>query len=574
MVSPNTVMVDSELGVQVLNETDLDIEANTVWAAVIGQHPEVAALVRWSANTQGHDGSARGRQGSLFERDRYTTPGSIFDQFRVAKDAAESDDVVSGVLETTESLAFTRMSFLATDTDEEDVWNQLGGDLDLDSRLREMWRELFIYSQFYACVWFGTKTYKVRGTTKKGNQKRRTFSGLRVPLGISLLDPTKIVPVGTLLFNQDRLAYVADRTEVDMLEAAANKEPDADPLAREIIVGPYEASRLELRQLENDGVEPAKLFLLNPRNVWRHTATRAQYQRFATVRMKSVFELLDLKQQLRHMDRAHLIGGTNFIVLVKKGTDTQPAKPEEIANLQAQVRTVARVPVIVGDHRLSVEIVTPKTDTTLQPDRYNGLDARITARLYQMFMTGNFAAGAKGDDSIKLAKVVGRGMESRRHMLRRAIERHIIRPVTDANEELSQPPKLRFHPARIDLSFDASLVQFLIDVRDRGDMSRETYLHEVDIDQHDEAMLREREKERYDKVFTPTNVPFGPKPAGSDPANPGADNQNQDPRTAGRNQGGNRNGGGAAPGSGQGQQPRRGTPKDKPKPTQAMEEDE
>lgn len=570
MTGSNVVMVDPELGVQVIDESGLDIEASTVWGAVIGQHPEIAALVRWSANTQGHEGGGRGRQASIFERDRYITPSSIFDQFRVARDAAESDDVVSGVLETTESLAFTRMSFLATDTDEEDVWNQIAADLDLDARLREMWRELFIYSQFYACVWFGRKTYKVRGTTKRGNQKRRVFPGLQVPLGISLLDPLKIVPVGTLLFNQDRLAYVADRSEVDMLEAAANGDAQADPLAREIIVGAYEPSLLEKRQLEQDGIEVAKLFLLNPRNVWRHTATRAQYQRFATCRMKSVFELLDLKQQLRHMDRAHLIGGTNFIVLVKKGSDAQPAKAEEIANLQAQVRTVARVPVIVGDHRLAVEIVTPKTDTTLQPDRYNGLDARITARLYQMFMTGNFAAGAKGDDSIKLAKVVGRGMESRRHMLRRAIEARIIKPVTEANEDLSAAPKLRFHPARIDLSFDASLVQFLIDVRDRGDMSRETYLHEIDIDQGDEAMLREREKERYDKVFTPTNVPFGPaRPQPGQPQQPGQPN---DPRTAGRNQGGNRNGGGAAPGSGQGQQPRRGTPKDKPKPARASDE--
>ncbi len=959
MTEPNVMVVDRDLGVQVINESGADVENGAVWQAVVGQHPEVAALVRWSAGTQGHDGSSSGRAGSLFERDRYITPNSIFDQFATARDAAESDDVVSGVLETTESLAFTRMSFLSEDEDEEDVWNQIGADIDLDSRLREMWRELFIYSQFYACVWFGRKNFKVRGKTGKGNQKRREFKGLKVPLGISLLDPTKVVPVGTLLFNQERLAYVADRSEIDMLDAAALGEPDADELARQIIVGHYEPSYLERRQLEKDGIPVIKLYELNPENVWRHTATRSQYQRYATVRMKSVFELLDLKQQLRQMDRAHLIGGplrvdqrlatpdgwkpigaaqvgdkvfsvdgqtteiigvypqgvlpmyrvtftdgaqvicddshpwtvsdragrkrtiklaqildeglfdsngagkqvhrhripvaaplalpgvdlpldpyllgyllgdgslsqsipkitsaedgdypfvaalpegvtavpyesrpgfaqqfglkgsrwrlnevteglrsvglwgvgssdkyipdeylwasadqrwallqglcdsdghssqaggiefssisekladgvvqlaqslggtakvshrlarrrerlyyearcacaptgkrfrqlvdahctvcdepitaepvavqegfdrvchrvwisldqqeapfrlgrkvdqwkprrhrivraihvveqiedaeavciktarddglfltegmvvthnTNFIILVKKGSDTMPAKPAEIANLQSQVRTVARVPVIVGDHRLSVEIITPKTDQTLQPDRYNGLDARITARLYQMFMTGNFAAGAKGDDSIKLAKVVARGMESRRHMLRRTIERKIIKPIFEANEDLTTPSKLRFHPARIDLSFDAALVQFLIDVRDRGDMSRETYLNEVNIDQSDEALLRKREKDRFDKVFTPTNVPFGPaQPAvPGAPAAPGAPKPAaEDPRTAGRNKGGNRNGGGAAPGSGQGKAPRSGTPKDKPKPTKATDE--
>ena len=139
------------------------------------------------------------------------------------------------------------------------------------------------------------------------------------------------------------------------------------------------------------------------------------------------------------MDRAHLIGATNFIILVKKGSDQRPAQPGEVDRLQTQVRTLARVPVIVGDHRLSIEIITPKTDTTLQPERYNGLDARITARLYQMFMTGNYSAGAKGDDSIKLARVVARGLEGRRHMLRPSIERHILRPTFAANAQLTSP---------------------------------------------------------------------------------------------------------------------------------------
>lgn len=589
----NVVMVDPEMGVTVIDESGLDIEAGSVWESIQGQHPEVASLVRWSINTQG-DSTSRARRGSLFERDRFITPQSFFDQVRLAKDAAEADDIVSGVLETTESLAFTKMSFLSTDDDEENIWNQLAGDLDLDSRLREMWRELFICSQFYGLVWFGPKTYKVRGETKKGNAKRKVFENLNVPLGLSIMDPLKVIPVGTLLFNQDQLAYIADRSEEDMLQAAALNDPDVEPLARQIIMAQYQPDALERRMLSEAGVPVSRLFLLNPDNVFRHTATRSQYQRFASVRMRSVYPLLDLKEQLRQMDRAHLIGGTNFIVLVKKGSDLQPAKPAEIENLQSQVRTVARVPVIVGDHRLAVEIVTPKTDQTLSPERYNGIDARITARLYQMFMTGNFAAGTKGDDSIKLAKVVARGMESRRHQLRRTLERKIIRATVDRNPQLETEPKLRFHPNRIDLTFDPAFVQFLIDLRDRGDISRETYLGEIDVDQEDEALLRKREKDRFDKTFVPTNVPFngpggapdgGPAPLGPDGkpvAKPGTAGNpvpvhvvpKVDPKSAGRKQGGTKNGGGAAPGSGQGQAPRKGVPKDKPKRAAATEDDD
>ena len=125
--------------------------------------------------------------------------------------------------------------------------------------------------------------------------------------------------------------------------------------------------------------------------------------------MKSIFELLDLKSQLRQMDRVHLIGGTNFIIVVTKGTDQHPAKPQEIANLQAQVRTVARLPVLVGDHRLQVEIVTPKMDMTLKAERYNSIDSRITGRLYLTMVSGAYQAGTTGDDSIKLTKVIAAG---------------------------------------------------------------------------------------------------------------------------------------------------------------------
>ena len=558
MPNGSVTLVDPDHGVEVLDATDLDLDAKTVWSNVVGQHPEVAALVRWTNTASGNDmfsgSNGRSRAGTIFQRDRFLTPHRVFEQFAVARDAVETDDVVSGVADSTESLVFNRMSFLAADESEEDVWNQIAADLDLDSRLREMWRELFIYSQFYMVIWWQTKSYKVRGETEKGNQRRKEFANVRVPGGLTMLDPLKVVPVGGLLFNQDKLAYIADATEMDMLDAAAHNDPEADRLARQLIVSRYTPNTVERRALVDEGIPSDHLYLLNPENVFRHTATRPQYQRFASVRMKSIFELLDLKAQLRQMDRAHLVGGTNFIVLVKKGTDARPAQPKEINNLQAQVRTVAQVPVIVGDHRLSVEIVTPKVDNTLKPERYNGLNGAITARLYQMFLTGNYAAGASGDDSIKLAMVVARGMESRRRQLRRQLESRLIRPTVDRNDHFTKTPKLRFHPARIELTFDPAIVQFLIDCRDRGDISRETYLNEIDVDQADEAMLRIREKERYDKHFTPTNVPFGPNAEGGP----------QDPRTAGRNQGGNRNGGGAAPGSGQGKAPRRGTPKEKP----------
>lgn len=511
---------DPELGAAFINETT--IPNSDVFQAVSEQHPELAALSRWGSRV-----SNPGRGGGILERDRYVTPETIFDQFKVALDASESDDVVSNFVETTEALAFNKVTMDADDPQQEDIWNQIAEGINIDARLREMWKETVTVSQFYYAVLWGNRNFKVRGKTKEGNQSRKEFKNLRVPIAITVLDPLKVVPVGNFMFGNEKLVYIANNKEADGIDDVLAGKNTTDLTVRQLMKGKYEASREELKFLKDlTGAKVDRLFELNPDAVFRHTATKPDYQRFAAVRMKSVFELLDLKQQLRQMDRSYLLGGTNFIMLVKKGSDKLPAKQSEVTSLANQVKATARVPVIIGDHRISVEIVTPKMDLTLKPERYNVLDARITSRLYQVFMTGNYAAGTKGDDSLKLSRVIARGMESRRHMIRQSLMENVFKPCQEANEDqLKDVPRMNFNPKRIALDFDSTIATFMQDLRDRGDISRGTILSEMDLNQDEEARKREREKENgYDKLFEPTNTI------------PGA---------MGRRMGGNQSGGGA-----------------------------
>jgi hypothetical protein len=452
------------------------------------------------------------------------------------------------------------MDFFALEQDEQDVYNQIAAKIDLDRRMREIWRDLFIVSQAYVAVWWETQTFKVRGRTVGGNQRRRSIT-INAPAEMSLLDPLKVVPVGSTLFGSERLAYIATPDEATVFDEilGGNKAMD-DEIVRRLVTERYVPSRQEIVELTALGIPSTKhLFLLNPKNVFRHTLTRPAYERLAPVRMKNVFELLDMKAQLRQMERAYLIGATNFIIIITKGTDQLPAKAEELTNLQGMVRSLARVPVLVGDHRLHVEIVTPKLDNTLKPERWNTLDSRISGRLLQLLVLGNYAAGAAGDDSIKLVKVIARGMESRRHMIKRSLERYVFKPLLDRNPELESMPKLEFHPRAIALDFDAAYASFLFDLRQANELSRETILNQFDLSEDLEAELRKREMVEYDHIFQ-TQVPFStPNPAM--PA-PGPDQQpptQQAPNPAKQrdNGGGRRNGGGSAPGSGQGQPSRR-----------------
>lgn len=557
VTTPGTMVEIDEHGhVEVRNMTDIPT-SDVMRSLEAANGPVFRALTAWSQGTQGGFGLANGRQGSLFERDRYVTPTKIFDQMKLAYQAVEQDDVVAGVAESTESLAFNKVTFYAEDKDEEDVYNQIAADIDLDSRLREMWRELFITSQVVVGIWWHTKTYKPRTTTEGGKKKKKTFT-VRCPKALTMLDPLKVFPMGNLMFNQEDLCYITDREEGARFEEILKNRDGSDQIVERLMLGRYfqdrEPTTAERKLLADHDIDPRNLWLLNPVNVFRHTATRPQFHRFSPVRMKSVFELLDMKHQLRQMDRAHLIGATNFIVLITKGSDQHPAHASEIANLQTQVRSVARVPILVGDHRLSVEIVTPKTDMTLKAERYNALDSRITGRLFQMFVLGNYSAGTSGDDTVKLVKMIARGMEGRRHMMRRSLEQKLWGPMFDANDNMETEPKLRFAPRSIALDFDAAFASFLLQLREANEISRETILSMFDLDQGEEAMFLEREAEDFDETFQ-TQVPFAAPNPKNRPAEgePGAPTQTT--KQGGRNGGGNRNGGGAAPGTGQGKAP-------------------
>lgn len=514
--------------------------------------PEIAAISRWVSSNSG--GSYRQRkQGTLFDRDRFATPELIFDKFRTAADAARVDDVVAGVCETTEQLAFKRLAVECDDLQQEDIWNQIVEEMDIAQRMREIWRELFTISQCYPAILWQNKTYTVRGKTPNGTKSKKKFT-IKVPRGITLLDPCKVIPVGSFMFGDEKLIYLAGPGEAKNLDESLANKNSSDLVVKTLFKGRYDLSPSEKELIQEITGESVLMgvnaFELDPDNVWRITATRPDYQRFADVRMESVFELLDLKNQLRQMDRASLIGSTNAIILVKRGSDDHPAKQADLQRLATQVGGTARQPILVTDHTVEVEIITPKTDKTLAAERYNALDSRITSRLYQILASGSYSSGTAADNSIKLFQVISASMEARRDTIRDSIVKHILKQIFDKNDVFTEEPKLQFYPRRIALAFDPNIATFMMDLRDARDLSRDTMLAELDILEADEAVKVQRENEFYNEIFqaeqieaeqrsldeqkmgegSPDNAPSGPAPTSQ--------------RVAGRRGGGRKNGGG------------------------------
>jgi hypothetical protein len=542
MATGSEFEIDPEFGITIINESEVSTEELTGYLkeAVRNQAPEVAALRSWAMSSQG---ATRGGTNTIFNRDKYVTPDNVFAKMRLAADAARTDDIVSNAVETTEQLAFKRIVMECEDQDEQNIWNQIIDELNLEQRMREAWRETFVVSQAYAAVIFQKKDYKVKGKGDKGTKRKKTFNGLMVPAGITFLDPLKVVPVGNFMFGQEQLVYIADREEVQEMETMA-RENTADLVVKQLLLNQYQPSRSERKLItESTGQSDltGRLWVLNPKNVWRITATRSSYQRFADIRMESIFELLDLKTQLKEMDRAVLLGSTNAIILVKKGSDTHPAQSAELQQLAAEVKTTSRIPIIVSDNRLEIEIITPKNDNTLEASRYDMLNRQIATRLYQMLTTGS---SRNTDDSMKLLRVMSSTMEARRDQIRDSFMDNLFDRVFELNDSLTSEPRMAFYPRNIALDFDPNKAQFLLDSRDRGDLSRDTILAELDIRQEDEYIKRKREAELYDDAFTPTNVPFD----GSTPGQPEAETK-ATPKAAGRAGGGNSGGGGRNPAS-------------------------
>lgn len=541
---------------EVRNESALPIET-------IVADPQVREIAN-QLSSWANSARAAVNRSSLFDRGAYAAPDNIFEQMHVAQRALENDDVVSSVAEITEGLAFQTIAWESGEPDEADIFDQLSEDLDLDSVVRRMWREEFAVGQVYCATWWGRHSYTVRGRVapevdpdtgepvkdtatgrkRKGNRRRRTFDFV-APTAITIFDPTQIVPVGMLAFGRETLAYRASREEMETFGRVQNGET-IDPFMETLFLGKYTPSRGEAAELAKLKVDPTRLLACDPRYVWKHTTTKADYHRFAPVRLKSTFRYLDLKQQMLEADRVMLIGAANYLLLVKKGEKDNPAQQSEIDNLNANFRYVAKVPVIVSDHRLEIEIVSPKQDFTLDGARYDTIDNRLLRRLLGTAVTtGGGTTGASTAVASLASRTTSRTLENRRTMLAHKLEQRIARAVLDHPLNagvFTERPALAYKPRHIDLDINAAIVSAIQAARTNGEISRETYLEELGFDEAVEAQRRETEDEQYPGTFKPIAIPF------SSPALTDGEGDGSPPKggPGGANGGGRPTGGGSS----------------------------
>jgi hypothetical protein len=574
----NEVEAASELGFEVMNHSGFSTD-------LIVQNTEVRELARTLSSWVTNARAATGRT-SMFDRGAFTPPENVYDEMRAARTAVQFDDIVSGVAEITEAFAFQGITWESESMEESDIFNQIAADLDLDSVVRRAWREEYTYGQVVLGSVWGWKEYTVRGRNplpkektvdpftgkdkwvagdpydaqgnRKQGVKRRKKYRVWCPISMRTIDPTKVVPLGMGPMGQQLLAWQATEWEIGYFNAVNSGEV-IDSTYSTMFLGRYTPGYDEDKELAALGVDTKRLLVMNPNVTFRHTTTKADYARFADIRLKSCFTLLDMKRQLLASDRAALVGSANYILLVRKGSKDEPAMPEELENLKQNYSFIAKMPVIISDHRLTIDIIAPKIDLTLQQEKYDVLDTRLMARLLGTLSLGS--RGQRNETNVTISYALARNMENRRHMLSRSLEREIGKAVVEHPNNagvFEESPSLVYTPRNITLGFDAALVQAILALRTQREISRETILEYFSLDQSTEAMRLEMEQEMYDDIFK-TSVPFnspanqpGNQPGelpGNQPGGKPQDTPNGTPPasqvTGG--QGGRPVGGGAAP---------------------------
>lgn len=514
--APDRVIID--------NRTDLPDAA--IQGAVHDMFVENAALAGVERSTF----QTYAAEGSMLARRRYQTPANVIDEIKLARSLAERDDDVASVLGEMVATAFGD-GFEHQGDDEATV--ELFGEMSkakhmgLSMALQEMYRELLISSQVNTAILFTREklTYTLQGSD------RRLSKSLAVPV-VGVLHAENIRVIGNDMFHTGRLAYYPD---TDRLRTWLAKffNPRTEPAVKaqmgreDRVSANMFTGKVDQRDVEADSSTWGErwsaddLYYLNPKMVHRSTFPKGQWK-YPRPLLTRDFSLLEAKRLLNIMDYALLQGGSNFIVVAKKGSDQRPAQKEEIENLHNVVRTASKTGVIVGDHRLEFEVITPKMEALLNPDKRRLLGRKIVQAMLRIPEGAQEQPVRGGSNGNPEQESKARVITSDRGILKAHVEDFIYDEIVTRNSNVfKEAPCLAF--PKIILQGTQFFTDYMLKLRDRGDIPRKWAVQFAGFDFDAAVDQRKREIESgADEVLVPAHTPFdGPNgPQDNQPGRP------------------------------------------------------
>lgn len=503
----------------IVNETGLPDE---VVMQAAQDHFVESASMAWGHQTNFQMYS--NQRGSLLARSDFQTPTNVIEEIKLARDLAERDDDVAAVLRQMVATAFGEgMEHVHSDERSTAIFNAVARNADLDRAFKEMYREYLIASQVTTATLYTREELEF---TLQGASSSRTEQVTAPVIGVLHAECVRVI--GNDMFGTAILAYdPPDARLREWLEEYFNPRTTAarkaemgraDRASANLFTGVYKTNPLDPPEDRPGSFGTDRLFLLNPRLCHRTSMPKGAWK-YPRPLMTANFALLEAKRLLNIMDYALLQGGSNFVVVAKKGTDERPAQPEEVENLKQVVRVASRSGVIVGDHRLTFEIITPKLDELL-----NASKRRLLGRKIAMRMLGTAERGEEtgSKDEASDIEIIGRVITSDRNDLRRHVENRIYPEVVKRNRSILKKGPAGIWFPKIVLQGLDYFTDLVLKLRDRGDISRATAVAAAGFDLDAELAKRQAELDRgVDEIMTPGTVPHSSPDAGPQDNNEG-----------------------------------------------------
>jgi hypothetical protein len=493
-------------GGSVVIDNRTELPDNVVRDAVMAQWTETASLQ--FGNPSSFQLYATSPGGNMLSRSPFRTPSNVIEEIKLARQVVDTDDDIGAVIGQALATAFGEgMENLHEDERTVLLFNKICGPLsksgmNMDRLLKELYREYLIASQFTTISLYTRSRY----TDVKGGPAQ-----LATPL-VGVIPSENIRVLSNDLFGNGELAYeVTDNSLREWLEEFFS--PTTTPARKakmrsdEPVIAAMFTEQVEVPWDDQDMFTSGKkLYKLNPRMVARTTMAKGAVA-YPRPLLTANFALLEAKRLLNIMDYALLQGGTNYIVIAKQGSDQLPAQQPEIDNLTDQVRLASRTGVLVGDHRLSIEIITPDLTSLLNAEKRKLLGRKLAMMLLRIpeQVTGD----SGGEGAKQELEFTGRTITSDRRDIVRHVEGNIYEEIVQRNPSTFAKGAPSIWTPKIVLSGVKDFYDQVVKARDRGDIPRKWAVEVLGYNYEAGVAERKREKARGDdEILTPGAVPF------------------------------------------------------------------
>lgn len=462
-------------------------------------------------------------QGSMLARTPFRTPRNVLDEIRLAREIVDTDDDVGAVIGLMLAVAYGEgLKNQHRDETTLEFFDQMTAPtgMDLETMFEEMHREFLVAGSVTTLNLFTRK----RMEYYPPKSDKPVEAQLQVPR-VGVLPAENIRIISNDIFGEGTLAYHVDD---ENLKNWLNEYLDPNlPAMRKSVMANQEpvaaalfTGRVQIPYTDGDPLSRGTtVYTLNPRMVHRSTMPKGA-QPYPRPPLTRNFALLEAKRLLNIMDYALLEGGTNYIVIAKQGSDTLPAQQPEIDALAEQVTHASRSGVMVGDHRLSVEIVTPNLEELLNPAKRKLLGRKISMGLLRQpeQVTGDPGTQGAANEMEFTARVIS----SDRNKMIRHVKSTVYDEIAKRNRATFKQGPPSIWGQKIVLAGSKDFWENVLKARDRGDIPRRWAVEALGYDY--EAGLAEREREIArgdDEILTPGSVPFSEPGAGPQDNGPG-----------------------------------------------------